>query len=178
MGDSLRARAKNPGLVQFPTYVVFSGLAAALNLAVGTGLYSWLGARSTARYAACVSVGYLAGMVLNFSLNRTFTFERDGRSALLQLRSFVLVSGFGLVLNTVLAIALRRLATTLLAGASVADTDTLHIAASSGPHAAAIGIVAIYSFIAHKYLTFAGGIRAGLLRFLVVTPSPRREPKP
>jgi putative flippase GtrA len=149
---------------QFALYLVFSGLAAALNLGVGISLYASLGGKGGGLYAASVSTGYVAGMVLNFALNRAFTFTGDGRRSILQLRSFLLVSGFGLLLNTLVATTLRWIATDLLGAALHSDARWIQIGA--GAHAASIGLVSIYSFVAHKYLTFSGGIRSGFSRAL------------
>ena len=149
---------------QFGLFLLLSGFAAAVNLAVGSALYALLGRRGSATYAFSVSAGYLAGMAISFSLNRTFTFERDGRNCLPQLQSFLLVAWVGLILNTGVALTLRWFATTVL-GISQA-TSIGWIRVDSGAHASAIGLVAVYSFLAHKHLTFGGGVRAGLARLL------------
>ncbi len=134
-----------------------------MNLAVGSGLYALSGRPPGATYAVCVTIGYVAGMGVNFSLNRLFTFERDRRGSLSQLRTFFVVALFGLVLNVVLASA-SKAGLELFFGTGPLVPAVRFSDPATLSQAAAIGVVSIYSFFAHKYLTFAGGIRARLFR--------------
>ena len=145
--------------VQFLLYLAISSIAAGVNLGVGFYLYAVAGLSAGGLYIFSVAVGYLTGMLVNWSLNRVITFPRSGRRRLAELRTFFVVAMIGLVLTVVLAGVFRS----TLAG------PVAHLIASIGQVSApsaetvgqvmAIGLVAIYSFLSHKWLTFARGIR-------------------
>ena len=60
--------------MQFLLYLAISSIAALVNLLVGFSLYALLGLSAGSLYALSVAIGYLAGMAVNWSLNRVFTF--------------------------------------------------------------------------------------------------------
>ena len=93
--------------VQFLLYLAISSIAAMVNLLVGFSLYALLGLSAGSLYALSVAIGYLAGMVVNWSLNRVFTFPGSGRRKLSELRTFVVVALIGLLLTVALAAGFR-----------------------------------------------------------------------
>jgi putative flippase GtrA len=144
--------------VQFVLYLAISSIAALVNLFVGFSLYALLGLSAGVLYSLSVSIGYLAGMAVNWSLNRAITFPGSSRRALSELRTFGVVALVGLLLTVALAAALRGTLAPVLA--DFVGRSGLHVpSADAVAQVMAIGTVAIYSFMAHKWLTFAHGIR-------------------
>ncbi len=145
--------------MQFLLYLTISSVAALVNLLVGFTFYSLLGLSAGLLYAMSVAIGYLTGMGVNWSLNRLITFPRSGRSAMSEIRTFVVIASIGLLLTTVLAEIFRATlavhAAEIIArfdGGYVPSTDLV-------AHAGAIAAVAVYSFLGHKWCTFDRGIR-------------------
>ena len=66
-------------LRQLVRFALFSGTAAAVNLATGYLLYEILGYSSGFLYGLSVAVAFLAGMVVSYLLNRRYTFALAGR---------------------------------------------------------------------------------------------------
>ena len=91
-------------------------------------------------------------MGVSFFLNRRFTFEPSGRSMRSEAPDFLLVSIGGLGLTTGLAVGF---ATTLprLFGQDL----VFGVPIETASHVAAVGLTAIYSFLAHKYISFRRG---------------------
>jgi putative flippase GtrA len=140
-------------------YLVFGGAAAAANLSAGWLLYGvaivpWL------PYWCATGLAAAFGLVTNFGLNYSYNFRFRGRSAVRQFGTFCAVSGLGIVLTSAIATALRALLQRF-AGAELhvagigADTDFV-------AHVAAVGLVVLYSYPAHKLVTFNIGICARL----------------
>jgi putative flippase GtrA len=146
--------------LQICLYIIVSGAAALVNVAVGAVLYSTLGLANGPFYAVSVAIAYLAGMAFNFGLNRSLTFRHSTRNGLLQMRTFIVVAGIGLLLTIALAAMLRVTAAPKLA-ALIASIG-LQVPVDGVAHATAVALVSVYSFLGHKWLTFTGGIRAGL----------------
>ena len=149
---------------QFGRYVGCAGLAALSNFIAGSILVDHLGFTTAWRFTLAVATAYALGMVVNFLLNRRYTFTSD-RSGLDQARTFVIVALSGLALTMVVALMTRHALTTGAGGAllplpgSFGTPETL----SRG---IAIAAASVYSFTAHKYLTFNRGIRWPLLRLV------------
>lgn len=149
--------------VQFLRYAGCAGFAALVNFVAGSLLVNGCGLVSAWQFPLAVAVAYAVGMLVNFALNRRLTFESD-RRGIDQARTFILVALSGLVLTTGVA-ALSRSA--LAAGAVALDL-------APGPpaspetlsRAVAIAAVSLYSFVAHKKLTFDRGIRPPLRRLV------------
>ncbi|NEV63257.1 GtrA family protein [Thiorhodococcus minor] len=146
-------------------FIVFSGSAAIANLTTGYVLYSVLGLSQGWHYALSVALAFLVGMGVSFSLNRRYTFRRAGRRLHDELRTFLIVSLVGLVLTVAVSSELRdsllpALLARLPSGASLGQINIEVLA-----HVGAVGIVAGYSFLAHKFLSFGHGIRQALLRW-------------
>lgn len=128
----------------FHRFLLCSGLAAAVNLAVGYLLYAGLGYSEGWQYGLSVAFAFLSGMGVSFILNRRFTFEPSGRLTRSEAIDFFAVSVGGLAITTTLAQYLR---------AHMPALDP-HLPPEALAHVGAVGLTAIYSFLAHKYVSF------------------------
>jgi len=151
---------------QFLLYLANSSIAAIVNLVVGFSLYTLLGLSAGLLYSLSVAIGYLTGMTVNWSLNRVVTFPGSGRSKRSELRTFVVVALIGLLLTVALAAGFRSTLalyiTELVARTGWVLAPSVEITAQ----VMAVGIVAVYSFFGHKWLTFARGIRFQVSRLV------------
>jgi putative flippase GtrA len=137
-------------------YLVFGGIAAVVNLAVGWLLYHEF-AQLRLPYWSTTTVAAACGLIVNFLLNNGY-FRFGERSAISQFGTFVFVAGLGVVLTGALSHALlapfRGLLTHQIAG--------IHVTPEFAAHIAAVGLVVLYSFPAHRLISFNVGIRARL----------------
>ncbi|MFD1343074.1 GtrA family protein [Litorisediminicola beolgyonensis] len=131
----------------FRRFLLCSGTAALVNLAAGFLFYGVFGLDGPVTYPLSVAMAFAAGMVVSFVLNRRYTYEASGRSIWVELRDFFGVSIGGLVITTALATLINRSLTEL--GAEFVPLGT-----ESFAHICAVGLTAIYSFIAHKRISF------------------------
>ncbi|ODT83852.1 MAG: hypothetical protein ABS76_02805 [Pelagibacterium sp. SCN 64-44] len=133
-----------------------AGAATCADVAVVQGLLSLDLTHWPAFFPLIVLCGGLAGLLVNFTLSRRFVFASDNRSAPRQLLTFSLVALTTIGLRLVVAYALMALLTLPL----FAPIGLLPIAApfERVAHLGAVGLVTIYSFLAHKHVTFAGGL--------------------
>lgn len=97
---------------------------------------------------------------MNFLLSRRYVFRPDRRKTVAQMRTFFIISLSTLVLRLVVAFSLvtlfYSLTTTFFEPAmTIAPAERL-------AQVSAMGIVAVYSFFAHKHISFSGGIRRWL----------------
>ncbi len=145
---------------QFLVFLLFGGAAAAVNLVVGSLIYG-SALRNIVPYWCAVTVGSLSGILVNFFLNRTYNFPSSGRPLIAQFRTFFGVAMGGTVLTAILSEAglgiLRALgieAATLPGGATASAPFISHFLS--------VGLVAFYSYGAHRYLTFSVGLRSRL----------------
>ena len=145
--------------MQFLLYLVISSIAAIVNFLVGFSLYALLGLSVGSLYALSVAIGYLAGMVVNWSLNRVFTFPNSGRRRLSEIRTFLVVALIGLLLTVALAAGFRSTLAPYIAEL-VARAGWLPApSVETTAQVMAVAMVGVYSFLGHKWLTFAHGIR-------------------
>mgnify|MGYP000202065731 CR=1 FL=1 len=128
----------------FHRFLLCSGLAAAVNLLVGYVLYQVFSLSGAWQYALSVAVAFMSGMGVSFVLNRRFTFEPSGRLTRSEAIDFFAVSVGGLAITTTLAQVLRT---------RLPAIDP-HLPPEALAHIAAVGLTAIYSFFAHKYVSF------------------------
>jgi putative flippase GtrA len=149
---------------QFLRYVLCAGLAAGVNFAAGSVLVDGFGFTTMYRFPLAVALAYIAGMAVNFLLNRQITFRSD-RTGLAQARTFIVVALSGLALTIVIAALCRAALGTPLASHILAPLGKLG-SPETVSRVAAIGLAAIYSFAAHKYFTFNRGLRSPLLAAL------------
>ena len=94
-------------------------------------------------YMLALALSYLASTVLNFFLNRHFTFENTCKKVHFQLGSFFSVAITGLVLNEVIVYSLIHYLFAANAGNLVMASRII-----------ATVLVFIWNFILNKYITF------------------------
>ncbi|KRA45624.1 GtrA family protein [Devosia sp. Root635] len=144
-------------MLSFARYLLTAGAATCLDIALVQFLLSLDLLHQPVFFAATIALGAFAGMCVNFGLSRRFVFTVDERPAHQQFTSFVLVSLTTLALRLAVAYALVALFA-LPALANWLGMLPVGAAAERLAHLGAIGIVTIYSFLAHKHVSFAGGL--------------------
>jgi putative flippase GtrA len=149
---------------QFLRYLLCAGLAALVNFLAGSLLVDGLGFTSAWEFPVAVAAAYALGMVVNFLLNRNYTFASD-RRGIDQARTFVVVALSGLALTTCVA-ALARAALPLLGVGAFAFVPAPFGTPETLSRLLAIALASVYSFTAHKLFTFNSGIRLPLLRLV------------
>ena len=107
-------------------------------------------------FAIAICIGALAGMSINFSLSRRFVFAFDQRSARQQFTSFAIISLTTLMLR--LAVAYALLAFFALPAMAFIRIVPIDAAPERLAHLGAVVLVTIYSFLAHKHISFSGGL--------------------
>lgn len=143
---------------QFARYVLSAGLASIADLAVAQALLFLPLFQAGLLFGTPVVAGALAGMSVNFALSRKFVFAHDERDAHQQMLTFFVISLTTLALKLIVAFALLNLF--LLAALPLADLLPIPAVESRLAQFGAMGMVAIYSFFAHKHISFGGGFRA------------------
>ncbi len=150
---------------RFARFVVFGGLAAVANIAVGSALYTNPKMQTVIPYWLAVGIGSASGLLLNFFLNYAYNFGYSGRPAGAQLRTFVIVACGGVVLTALLAEGMMQLAHLAsfperysMLGFTFGSQWTAHVIAT--------GLVTFYSFAAHSAFSFNEGLRKRLPAFL------------
>lgn len=142
-------------------FVACAGCAALVNLLAGTVLVEGCGFTSQTLFPLAVAIAYCLGMLVNLTLNRRFTFRSD-RTRIAQARTFVVVSITGLALTTVAASLCREGLGWIMADGPPKALPGLVATPETLSRVIAVALVALYSFAAHKYLTFHRGIRQPL----------------
>lgn len=133
-------------------FILYSGFAALVNILTGQVLYGFLGLSEGWQYSFSVSTAFIAGMAVSYFLNRRYTFHPSGRKMSREATDFFLVSIGGLVLTTGLARFLYF--KTDLAEIGLSGVFPAFVTPEAFAHIAAVGTTAIYSFTAHKYISF------------------------
>ena len=121
-------------LTLFYYYVIFAGIATLVDLSL---LYS-LTEFGNVWYFHSAIIGYSAGMIVNYVLNKYFNFKNYSKRIVSQFGIFTAVAMVGLGLNQLIIYLLVEFA------------DVWYMAAKI----IAIGIVMFWSFFGHKQLTF------------------------
>jgi putative flippase GtrA len=145
--------------VQFLLYLAISSVAALVNLLVGFSLYGLLGLSAGPLYAISVAIGYLAGMAVNWSLNRAVTFRKSGRRKSSEIRTFSVVAVIGLLLTVAFAAGFRISFAPYITELVVRQHWAPALSTETTAQVMAVAIVAVYSFLGHKWFTFNRGIR-------------------
>jgi putative flippase GtrA len=143
-------------LVSFFRYLLTAGAATCVDVAVVQLLLFADLLHHPLFFAAAVTLGGLSGLTVNFLLSRRFVFAGDGRTARQQFTTFALVAFSGLGLRLLLAYALVALFA--LPAFAWIGALPLPAAAERLAHLAAIALVTLYSFFAHKHVSFMGGL--------------------
>ena len=140
----------------FGRYILSAGFASLADFALVQSLL-WLDIFHTpASFGAAVVLGALCGMNVNFWVSRGFVFAPDQRRTRDQMRSFFIVSLSTLVLRLMVAYALVAVLTLpLFAFLNALPIDAVQMRIA---HVGAMGLVTIYSFFAHKHVSFSGGV--------------------
>jgi putative flippase GtrA len=156
--------------LQFLLYLTCSAVAAAVNLLVGFVLISSFGFTSSLQYPVAVAAGYCAGMAVNFLLNRRLTFQGSDRTKIQQGRTFLIVALSGLVLTSALAALVRAALSVVVPTGALGGHMARLVSPETIGQIVAIGVVSVYSYAGHRYLTFNRGIRFQLLKILKLGP--------
>jgi putative flippase GtrA len=145
-------------VVAFGRYLVSAGAATLVDVGLVQLLLAFSLVDSPAAYAAVIAAGAGLGMLVNFFVSRRYVFAADSRAAHRQLLSFVLVALSTLALRLVMAFALVwAFALPVFGWLSLIPIDA---APERLAHLGAVAVVTLYSFFAHKHVSFAGGVGA------------------
>jgi putative flippase GtrA len=142
-------------------YLVCGGTAAAVNLVVGWLLYRGTVAPPRVPYWCATTIAAACGLLVNFLLNHAY-FRFRQRSALGQFGTFAIVAGVGVLLTGVISQALLAPSRLLLSH----DVLPVTLAPKFAAHVAAVGLVVLYSFPAHRFISFNVGFRGRLRQLL------------
>lgn len=134
---------------QFLTYIIFGGIAAVVNLICGYILYTY----TVFPYMVAVFLGASCGLLINFLLNYFFNFIYRGRPMLSQLATFTCVAMIGTLLTALIAGMILFIFEILNINIAFMFVTPKFIS-----QFVSVGLVTLYSFIAHKYLSFNEGI--------------------
>lgn len=144
-------------VIELATFLLFGGIAALVNLLVGWQLYG-KGLFPGLPYWCATGVAATSGLLVNFALNYTFNFKFRDRSAFRQFSTFCVVALVGVAITSALSGMILALLH-LWAGAAF-HLGPVAVRSAFAAHAAAAGLTALYSFPAHKSVSFNVGIRA------------------
>ncbi len=144
-------------MVSFARYLLTAGAATCLDVAVVQGLLFLDLLHNPLFLALAITLGGFAGVTVNFLLSRRFVFTPDSRPVLQQFATFAVVAFSGLGLRLVLAYALIGLFALAWIGAL-----PIPAAAERLAHLIAVALVTVYSFFAHKHVSFTGGLLSRL----------------
>ena len=126
---------KNKSVLLFIGYLFFAGIAALVDLGLLYALTEFFGIY----YLLSAGISYCAGMLTNFSLNKFYNFRNKSKKIMHQFAVFLFVALIGLVLNQILLYLFVEYRALWYMLAKIIT----------------VAIVAIWSFIGHKKLTFA-----------------------
>lgn len=137
----------------FLYFIAFGGTAALVNLVCGYLLYS----ADLFPYIVSVFIAASAGLLVNFALNYKLNFKYEGRKLSQQFGTFLVVASIGTLLTAVVA----HFSMQVLLFFEIEDIVMVGFAVSAQfvAHIFSVGVITIYSFVAHKYLSFNVGIR-------------------
>jgi putative flippase GtrA len=142
-------------MIAFGRYVVSAGAASAVDFALVQALLLFPALHSGVLFGLAIVIGAVAGMGVNFVLSRKFVFGRDGNLHRDEMVRFFLISLSTLVLRIVVAYAaMAILAIPLFSWVGALPLDA---PATRLSHIAAMSLVTIYSYFAHKHISFRAG---------------------
>lgn len=159
MGQGERERAPSLHAKELAAFLLFGGLAALANLLVGRQLYAE-GRFPALPYWCATAIAAASGLLVNFTLNYAFNFKFRDRSAVRQFSTFCVVALVGVAITSALSYTILSLLT-LWVGAAF-HLGPVAVRSAFAAHVAAVGLTVLYSFPAHKCLSFNVGIRARL----------------
>ena len=144
-------------MLSFVRYLLSAGAASVVDFTLAQALLSVAQFQSGLFFGVPVVVGALAGMSTNFVLSRRYAFTPDNRATPDQMRTFFLVSVSTLLLRLAVAYVCLALFSSAIFGWLV--TLPIEAAPSRFAQVFAMGLVAVYSYFAHKHISFGGGLR-------------------
>lgn len=143
--------------IELAFFLAFGGFAALVNLLVGWQLYG-KGHFPALPYWCATAIAASSGLLVNFTLNYAFNFKFRDRSAFDQFSTFCVVALVGVAITSVLSQAILAL---LMASIGPAfHLGPIAVRSAFAAHVAAVGLTVLYSFPAHKCMSFNVGIRA------------------
>lgn len=107
-----------------------------------------------------IAIGAACGLTVNFLLSRRYVFRTDGRRIHQQFVTFLGVSISTAVLRIIVAYTLVALLS--LPVFAFLLTLPVSLPVERLAHLGAVGMVTVYSFLAHRHISFAGGFRKRL----------------
>lgn len=156
MGRGTRERMQSSHAQELAMFLLFGGVAALANLLVGWQLYAE--GRPALPYWCATAIAAASGLLVNFTLNYTFNFKFRDRSAFDQFATFCVVALVGVAITSALSHAILALLT-VSAGAAF-HLGPVAVRSAFAAHVAAVGLTVLYSFPAHRCMSFNVGIRA------------------
>ena len=142
---------------ELAAFLLFGGIAALTNLLVGWQLYG-KGLFPALPYWCATGIAASCGLVVNFGLNYAFNFKFRGRSAFSQFSTFCIVALIGVAITSALSYGILSLLNALVG--PVLHLGSIPVKSVFAAHFAAVGLTVLYSFPAHKCMSFNAGIRA------------------
>lgn len=142
---------------ELAVFLLFGGLAALTNLLVGWQLYG-RGLFPALPYWCATAIAATSGLLVNFGLNYAFNFTFRGRSAFQQFSTFCVVALIGVAITSALSNG-TLLLLNALAGPRI-DLGGFAVKSTFAAHFTAVGLTVLYSYPAHKLMSFNVGIRA------------------
>jgi putative flippase GtrA len=143
-------------MIAFGRYVLSAGAASLVDFALVQSLLLIPVLQAGLPFGATIAVGALAGMCVNFLLSRQYVFGAAGGEARRQARRFFVISLTILLLRLAVAFAMMALLALPVFGWLAALP--IDAPATRLSHIAAMGLVTIYSYFAHKHVSFAGDL--------------------
>ncbi|UJW86564.1 GtrA family protein [Devosia sp. SL43] len=143
-------------MLSFARYLLTAGIATCVDVAIVQGLLFLDLLHNPLFLALAMTAGGLAGVTVNFLLSRRFVFAPDTRPVHQQFLTFAVVAFSGLGLRLLLAYAFVA----VFALPAFGWLSALPVPAVSErvAHLIAVVLVTAYSFLAHKHISFAGGV--------------------
>jgi putative flippase GtrA len=157
----LPARSEQPVLPvrELAVFLIFGGLAALTNLLVGWQLYG-TGLFPHLPYWCATAIAATSGLFVNFGLNYAFNFKYRQRSALQQFSTFCIVALIGVGITSALSNSILSILNMYVG--PVFYLSGVEVRSVFAAHFGAVGLTVLYSFPAHKCMSFNVGIRAQL----------------
>ena len=140
------AMARGRTAQQFLKFLLSGGIAAGVN--AGTGALLRIVLVGDLGYDASVFLGFVAGTVVSFLLNRTFTFQAKDGDLRRQIRRYVITAVSGILLATAIGAGALLVWRAVVQGRLAEDRIDLLA------HLTAIGLTTIYNFVIIKYWAF------------------------
>lgn len=154
-----RERKESSHAKELAIFLLFGGMAALANLLVGWQLYG-RGLFPALPYWCATGIAAASGLLVNFGLNYAFNFKFRDRSAFEQFSTFCVVALVGVAITSALSHTILALLV-LWVGAAF-HLGPFAVRSTFAAHVAAVGLTVLYSFPAHKCMSFNVGIRARL----------------